>query len=145
MVVGGSDDGHVWSFDEFGYGTSIASFNTKEEVLVESFGIHGVECRVKIFTSDVVSTAIWNTENIGTTVVIIIDKDVIVGCGWEGCEGVIELLGSNFFARVFDGTGIINVDVFSGVENLALEWVFIAVSNIIVSKLDDVVCGETVV
>jgi len=65
-------------------------------------------------------------------------------------KNVVEVLGGNGFARVVDVRLVVVVDALSAsigwvVEELSWEWVGAAVSNIVVSEMDDVLTGDAIV
>ena len=86
----------------------------------------------------------------------VVDEDLGVGvrleCGTVGVvskKNVVEVLGGDIFSRVVNLRLVVDIDagdtlVCGLVEELSLEWVRSVVGNIVVSEMNDVLTGNSV-
>ena len=79
--------------------------------------------------------ACGDTEPPWTAMVVVVNEDVIFGCGWDGGECVEQVLCGNIVASGGDLLGAWPniLLVISFVEDLALEWVELVVCDVVVA------------
>jgi len=139
------------SIEVCGNGTSIASGDWEEASAVESFVVHLDESVLEVVSIDVISAAIWNSEDTATTVVIEEDEDIIILIGLESntsrgitSKNFVPVFSSDSFSIVIDVLAAwVNIGVVKFTEDLALEWVGGAIDNIIIAHHNDTVVWIT--